>query len=55
MKLASTIQVSLPKYSKFLLSLSSIHSFVCFPNSLKYYYSEMLGANKMCTVMADIM
>ena len=42
------------KFTVSLISLSSVHLFVCFLNNLNYCCQQMPGAYKMCTVIRDI-
>ena len=42
------------KFIVSLISLSSVHLFVCFPNSLNYHCQQMPGVYKLCTVIRDI-
>ena len=35
----------------YLILLTSVHLFVCFPNNLNYCCQQMQEAHKMCTVI----
>ena len=39
------------KFTVSLISLSSVHLFVCFPDNLNYCCQQMQRAYKMCTVI----